>query len=305
MIFAQEFPFPAVLDSSMITAFKACPRQFWFAYVRRVVPAGLSVHLVAGHALAKALERARHLWYVEGCRDQAKVYAEAIRTLWLEYDPNTPVPDRNRAKGPLVLAEGLVRFLDHFNFAYDTVQPANIGRHAIEFTFAQDTDVAHPETGDPIQYCGRMDMIADTGEALFVEDDKTTGSYGPQWSDNWRMRYQFLGYCWAARENNIPVAGVIVRGLVLTLSKIEAVQDIKMYPEWKIARWHEQMQRDVQAIVRAWETDTWEYDLSQSCTSYGGCDYVDACDQPDHERGITDGLYQINTWTPLAQEEAA
>lgn len=296
------FDFPEAVDSSIMTTFKACPRQAWFAHVRRVRAIGESVHLVAGGAFAKAIERARKLWYVEGCRDEQKIEIEALRTLWSHYPSTTPIPDRYRAKSQLVLAEGLVKYLQHFAFRYDIMQPAMLGdRHGIEFTFSLPLPIKNPQTGDPIFYAGRLDAIMERANILLALDDKTAGGIGPSWSDNWRMRYQFLGYVWACRQLGLPVEGIVVRGLGLTLSKIEVVQDIKFFPKFKIERWHEQMLRDVQRLADSWKTNTWDYDFSQACTSYSGCPFVDPCDNADHEDGIASGHYTKNEWSPLVQ----
>ena len=48
--------FPHVVGSTMLNSFRACPHQFWWAYVRRQIPQLESVHLLAGGAFAKAIE---------------------------------------------------------------------------------------------------------------------------------------------------------------------------------------------------------------------------------------------------------
>lgn len=300
------FNFPPVLDASIITQFKACPRQMWFNHIRRVQRPVMSVHLVAGNAFAMAVERARRLWYEQDERDPLRIRTEALRTLWQNYPEGVPIETRHKAKSPVVLAEGLIRYLDHFDFVDDNIRPVVLpsGRAGIEFTFAVPLPIKNPQTGDPILYGGRLDMLAETvgTKTIWASDDKTTGLYGPNWSNDWNMRYQFLGYMWGCAEYGVPVAGMLVRGLHLTLSEMRVINDTKLFPRFKVERWHEQMLRDVQDIVRAWETNVWGYDFSSACTSYGGCQFVAACDHPDHEQAIINERYVPNEWTPLREK---
>src|SRR3990172_5087025 len=94
------------------------------------------------------------------------------------------------------------------------------GEFGIEFSFAAAIpEVKHPETGDPILFCGRFDQLAEYNKMLFVEDEKTTTSLGEQWRNNWDLDSQFTGYVWGAKQFGLPVVGAIVRGIGLLKTK--------------------------------------------------------------------------------------
>ena len=59
-------PFPAVLDSSLVAAFRSCPRKAFLEYFEHWKPGERNVHLTAGAAYAAGLERARLAFYAEG-----------------------------------------------------------------------------------------------------------------------------------------------------------------------------------------------------------------------------------------------
>src|ERR1035437_4649582 len=59
-------PFPEVIDSSLIAAFRSCPRKCELDFFLHYKPQDQSVHLVAGSAYAKGLEVARTAYFVEG-----------------------------------------------------------------------------------------------------------------------------------------------------------------------------------------------------------------------------------------------
>src|SRR5436190_216947 len=77
-------PFPSVIDSSMMHAFKSCPQKAYLEYVNHWKPKVPSVHLHAGKAFAAGLERARELFYIEGV-PEAEATEQGLLTLLKEY----------------------------------------------------------------------------------------------------------------------------------------------------------------------------------------------------------------------------
>jgi hypothetical protein len=56
-------PFPSVLDSTIIAAFKACPQKAFLQYVMHWKSVTPNVHLHAGGAYARGLEVARKAFF--------------------------------------------------------------------------------------------------------------------------------------------------------------------------------------------------------------------------------------------------
>jgi hypothetical protein len=178
------------------------------------------------------------------------------------------------------------------------------GKRGIEFTFAQPLSILHPVTHQPILYTGRADMIADFAGGTYVYDDKTASSLGPSWARQWELRSQFTGYCWAAKELGIPVAGVLVRGVSILKTKFETQQSITYRSQFEIDRWLEQVHRDIERMIRCWEEGYWDYSLDHACTEYGGCSLAQVCKSSD-PNGWLDLYFQRKVWDPLLREEVS
>src|SRR5271154_5160588 len=80
----SQYPFPRVIDSSMLATFKSCPQLFFKTYIQEWKPKELSVHLHAGASFAKGLEAARTAFFVENSSAEEAV-AKGLEALLHAY----------------------------------------------------------------------------------------------------------------------------------------------------------------------------------------------------------------------------
>lgn len=287
----------------MLTTAKLCKQKFFREYIERRATKAQSVHLVAGGALAQAFETFRKEYYtpdrplsgdVEACRAAA---ARDLIHYWGTYEPHE--------KETKSLANVLLAFWDYFT-AYppenDRLKPLMLANGpAIEWSFGEPLPIPHPVTGEPLVYAGRFDMFGTLGDAVYVVDEKSTSRIGNEWSAQWRLRYQFLGYVWAARQNGFKPWGAIVRGIGIYTSKSAYPQAIMNYPQHLIDRWYETMLRDVQATVDAWKENYWNYDFGHSCMSFNKpCEFMDLCSSKNPS--VYYGDFTERLWNPLEKD---
>ncbi len=121
---------------------------------------------------------------------------------------------------------------------------------------------------------------------------------GPTWSAKWRLRAQLTGYYWAAKQFGYPVQGVIVRGICILKRDITHQMVIEQRPNWDLDRWLAQLIRDAKRMIRCWEEDYWDYNLDDTCNSYGGCPYTTLCTSPNPEQWEATH-YTKSVWSPL------
>jgi hypothetical protein len=177
------------------------------------------------------------------------------------------------------------------------------GLPSIEFTFAVPLEdeagkaILNPDTGNPLLYGGRFDMLGVFNDALFVVDEKTTTSLGGSWAGQWEMASQFTGYSFAAREYGYPVVGAIVRGVALLKYETKFAQAITYRPAWRIKEWYAQLIRDVRRMLEAYRTGEWDASLDHACNDFGGCGFRQACLSPEPERWLSD--FVVRFWNPL------
>jgi hypothetical protein len=201
-------------------------------------------------------------------------------------------------------AGALEYYFDHYPLGDDGADPATFadGSRGIEFSFAVPLPLLHPQTGAPILYTGRADMLCDYAGSLYVEDDKTTSQLGASWSRSWEMRSQFTGYCWASQQYGIKPAGVLVRGVSILKTKYDTMQVLTYRPQWEIDRWYGQLLRDVERMISSWREGYWDFNMDNACMEYGGCQFVQICKNKDPTPWL--GMYfEQRVWDPLAKEE--
>lgn len=294
-------PFPHVLDSTMIAAFRACQRKFFLEFILHYRPRTPNVHLHAGAAYATGLEVARTAYFIHNASPEAAL-TEGLHALMTAYG-DFSCPEDSAKSLPRMMG-ALEFYLSSYPLATDEARPTQLGpgKWGIEFSFAEPIDATHPETNDPILYVGRMDQVVDFAGGRFGEDDKTTSSLGATWSKQWDLRSQFTGYCWGCERAGIPLQGFLVRGVSILKTKYDTQQALTYRPKWMIERWYEQLLRDVARMKQMWESGVWDYNLDESCNSYGSCLFRKVCLSQDPTPWLeTD--FERRRWDPVKREE--
>lgn len=295
-------PFPAVIDSSLIAAFRSCPQKCFQEYIMDWKPKVQSVHLHAGKAFASGLEAARKAFYLEG-RTANDAMEIGLGKLLTEYGDFACPEDS--AKSATRMAGAFEYYFSQYPMASDHCVPADLpgGVKGIEFSFAEPIGLRHPQTNDPIIYAGRFDMLAKYAGALYGEDDKTTSSLGASWSKQWDLRSQFTAYCWGAEQAGLHLNGFIVRGVSILKTKYDTQQAITYRPKWEIERWYRQMMRDVTRMIFMWEEGYWDYALDHACDDYGGCMFRKICKSSDPQTWL-EADFERRHWDPVSRIES-
>lgn len=316
--------FPSVIDSSLIAAFRSCPRKAFLEYMYHWKPKDISVHLHAGGAYAKGLEVSRKAFY-------ERTIIQPIRTAeghldWSEEHVDIPVSPEtavalgvgaclaqygtfecpeDSAKSATRTAGALEYHFERYPLGVDQAIPLDLpgGKKAIEFGGVEPIDETHPVTGDPLQYSWRLDMAVKYNGLRLGSDDKTTSQLGASWPRQWNLRSQFTSYIWGAqRSAGLELDGFLIRGVSILKTKYDTMEAITYRPAWQIERWYEQMLRDVRRMKQCWEEGYFDYNLDHACTEYGGCMFQQVCLTRDAE-SILPQLYTRRRWDPIRRLE--
>lgn len=317
---------PAYIDSTMISAFRSCPRKFYNEFVLGLRPSGISIDLHAGGAFAHALEVTRKEVFINdrSLEDALTRASAAFEIFWGDYE----MPEHKAAKSGKTRENMWAAVEDYFKKyppRTDHIQPYFVdGKPTFEFTFAiplepiitfnplesnmEDREElwkthwpAHPVTGEPFMYVGRFDMLGEYMGTPVVEDDKTAGTgFYAGWSEKWDLRSQFIGYTWACQQLGIPVDTVAVRGIGILKTMIHHAEAIKPYSNHLRALWLEQLRRDLWRLVQCYTQNYWDYNLGESCTAYGNCMFIQPCQSPDPEPWLK--TFDVRRWNPTAQD---
>lgn len=279
-----------------------CLEKFARGFIENWAPMTPSIHLHAGGAFAHGLEVARRAFYEKGI-PEAEARRDGLAALMRFYGPIEAPSTRSGDKSLGNVINAYDSYMERYRLGQDPVRPHMVnGRAMVEFSFTIPTEVKHPQSGDPILYGGRADMIGLMHDALWVTDEKTASSLGEQWATNWDLDSQFTGYIAAAQLHGYPVAGALVRGVGLLKTKITHAEAIVSRGPWEIERWWQQLHRDLKRMVRAWEDNYYDFALSKDqCNAFGGCSFKMLCESPD-PNGYLPIHFRQRKWDPTAKD---
>ena len=312
--------FPQQIDSSMRSTFASCPRKFFFQYMLKKAAGTDSVHLVFGGAMARGLEVTRRAIWRDNLRLEEALHlgSAAIVKDWLHSSIDPEPGDSPKSLANCIKA--LEMYFQHFSPYDDYMRPMPFGNGevAVEFTFAVPLPTSlgfplHPETGLPILYTGRFDMLGETPSGMkMIVDDKTCSQLGLNFTRSMKMRSQFTGYTWACQQYGIDTSAIVVRATCIQKTQITFAELQEMRPDHMIQQWLSQLRKDVTHMIEMWKVHNYmqdldgplssgfEANLDDSCGSYGGCPYLDACLAPKPLE-VINAFYKDHHWDPLAK----
>lgn len=300
---------PAYVDSTMMDTMSSCQAKGFWSGVMHLRHGQKSTDLIAGGAYAKGLEVFRRAYYEQEYEFDPAVEAAVLATI-VEYGDHELPPDSKKAKTWDRTVTALLSYLREWDPRMDKLKPTGI-----EFSFAIPLPINHPVTGDPLLYTGRCDMIGERDGIRYVVDDKTTGAFSATWAESWRIRGQFSGYCWAAREYGYDVKGAVVRGTAIQKTQIKHLEIITPRTPSQIERWYTNMLATLRwnmafhgEALNQWAMGKPIRDVSNVyiknygsvCSQYGNCAYLSLCAIDDPEDWLPS--YQRYVWNPLGEK---
>ena len=296
---SYEFNLPIFVDSTMLTAYRACPKSFFYEYGYGLRPKGKNIHLHAGGCAATAIEAVREGFYnlnlspEEALKRAWRVYIEA----WGDYDDFL-----GEKKSVFGTWRAICSYFEQWPIETDHIKPytrADSGHGTFEYSFAIPMPINHP-SGQPFIFCGRVDMLGEYVGKPCIVDEKLVGGLGYAFADKWRMRGQFLGYLWALRESGIPVDTAVIRGTAPAVKDVKHMEVIQPYSNKFIDRWYEETLVTLSNITRSVEESRWPMDFGQTCEQFGGCPFTLLCTAPGKDTTWFPE-YKVERWNPLSR----
>lgn len=302
--------FPAVVDNTIVETWYACEGKAQMQYFDHWAPE-VNTNLHFGGAFAEGMKAARNAFYRDGATDDDAI---AIGMLAAMEFYGTHVPPQDSNKTFFGVGRAVADYFFQYPLAEDVIQPyvPPTGIPAVEFNFAIPLPINHPETGEPLIYAGRADMIGRYNDSIFVVDEKTTTSLGASWERQWEMAGQFTGYTWAAQEHGYPVAGAIVRGIsILTNFRFGHAQVISDRRSYQIKTWYTQLLKKLTRMVEAYsdwkktgDLQSYQFSHGAACKSYGGCPFAKVC-RSENPQKVLEVYFVRRKWDPLFLGEDA
>jgi len=295
-----QFPFPSLVDSTMMSAFDSCEQKWCYEFGHKLSPLAISPDLHAGGAFSHgiAIARTGYYKYKLSQNDALIAGARGIMEFWGDFDP----PEKN-PKTCEAMVGALEDYLNTYPFETDLYQPLILsdGSAAVEYSFSIISDVLNPDTNEPVVFAGRFDMLANyDNQFLCIVDEKTTKAFYGDWDAIWGMRGQFMGYCYALQQNGYKVDIAVIRGIQILKTMYHQREVLEQYPQWQIDRWWETMNKKLRKMVECWKTNDWTLSFGDACGNYGGCVFIPLCISATPENQFSN--YQRREWNPLEKD---
>lgn len=286
----------------MLSVARACDHKFFRSHIEEWKPTGQNVHQHAGKAFASGLEAARVAFYVEGHAAPTAV-AIGLGALITAYGPFICPPDS--AKSLERTAGALEYYFSEWPLGSDEAKPTLLpnNKHGIEVNFVEPLPIAHPETKEPLLFCGRSDMLIDYAGGIFVEDDKTATQLGGSWARQWDLRAQFSSYCWGFQHIcGQPIQGVLIRGVAILKTQYNRAEAITYRAPWQIEEWFEASCDLIETLIVKWKAGIWRKNLDEACNDWGGCSFRNACLAQDPSPWLNQ-YFEKRHWDPITRQE--
>lgn len=306
-------------DSTTLSAFKVCPRLYYYQYIEGWTTEGENIHLRFGQEYHKALEDFDRYLAAGDPREAAlrKVIMQLMNRT-ADWEVDTDIKP-GKYKNKETLRQLVIDYIDHF--AEDAAQTVILadGRPAVELSFRFELDwgprvcwetvVDEPNEWYQANYllCGHLDRVVTFADDLFVMDRKTTTTtlssyYFEQYSPNNQMTL----YTWAGKIIlNTEIKGIIIDGaqILLTDPYSRFVRGTTFRTQDQLDEWMGDL-RPLLAQAEAYATAGYFPMNDTACDKFGGCRFREICSKSPQvrERFLASHFVQLpeeKIWNPL------
>lgn len=290
-------------DSTSLSAFKQCPRLYYYSIVLGYEPKQRSYHLTFGLLYHSALETYDHE-RSRGMDHDSATCAAVYQTLVKTWDKQLQRPwnSGDSYKNRFTLTRTIVWYLDHFaDDPIRTIQLAN-GKPAVELSFRYEFPFRF-SNGETVVACGHLDRLGEISGSTWVVDRKTTKhDLGDRFFEQFTPDTQMTWYTLAGKViGSVPVQGVILDGAQILVNS-------SRFQRQPISRTQSQLDEfisDIKHYLRSAEQyaeDSYWPQNTASCFNFGGCKFRSICSRSPEVRDqfLNDQtMFQKRIWDPL------
>lgn len=294
-------------DATSITAAATCSRKYYYSLIRGISPRAKSVHLIFGGHYATALE---HFYkYRAAGQDYEsallQVVHKALIDSWNE-EEKRPQDFIHAAKTRIGLIRSIVWYLDKFAREEGAMTTHHLrdGTPSVEVSFSIDIN-------NDLVFCGHLDRIVSYSDALWIMDQKTTGSaLSSYYFDQFKPDIQMSGYTWAGQIiTESPIKGVIIDAAQINVGGTNYARGFTHRTEAELQEWWQAAMdiinrtRDysAQADSGMFASPEQAFPMNPTaCGNYDGCPFRSICSSsPTIRESVIKTEFVPHTWDPL------
>lgn len=297
----EAHPSWAIVDSTKLQCFMACPRKFFLEYALGWRPQTPSNHLIFGQAWHEALEHMLNHGFSNN------VIVEAFDKFMLTYREVFPEGTDGlfAGKTPENALKGLIQYAQQYStdmYEYEVLMTEVGGQVYIR-------------EDRPLTF--KMDAVVRRlrDDARLVMEHKTGSRFTSLWEMQWALSIQCGTYTFALdcmNQEPTGLYGLIVNGAFFQPKKIEfhrvpVMKQLKMRNVWMNAAnaWYEALENEFAILATCKSDDAVLLAFPQNptaCTDYGGCTFHDFCTcwpNPLEYAAEAPIGFRVEHWNPL------
>lgn len=157
-------------------------------------------------------------------------------------------------------------------------------------SFATDSEFVN------VIFHGTIDMILrnDENGDLYVCDHKTSSSLGADFLNRIKPNHQYSAYYWGALEHfHLPVVRFMVNGIQIAKTKHDFLRQLVHIRPDELAEFKLAALEAAKALWRAQQSGLYPMSAPDSCTMWGGCEFLQVCSSaPNVRQNILDADFQ-------------
>lgn len=161
-----------------------------------------------------------------------------------------------------------------------------------------------------VQYVGRIDLVLEEANNLWVVDRKTSSRGGPEFEEAFRLSLQTRGYAWTVwqitgrKPMGCILDAAVVRKPTKTGKNTELNRKSYFYSEESIEEFAVCMQAHVSDFVGCLVRGFFPQSAQSFKSPCAGCDYAENCALPMSQRAgdLSSDIYRDVTWNPLTEQ---
>jgi hypothetical protein len=93
---------------------------------------------------------------------------------------------------------------------------------------------------------------------------------------------------------------MVARGVSFLKNSHGFEESLQMRPQWMLDQWYEQLLKNTERMVKAWNDQWYDQDFGDTCAAYSSCPFQILCQSPNPEDWI-EGRFGTRDWNPLAK----
>ena len=303
-------PLPILeIDNSRRSTFSACPRKYFYRYIKNIVPEIGSTALRGGSTWHGLLEGYYSSVIKNGwSADNVSAALTLGKKVWDEESEGFEFYEDYRTFDAFV--ESFFQYLEEFQsdkMHKEIISAERIFKLQMWLT-TKERDLFQELNNFDLYFTGKLDLEVELSGQRWIEEFKSTGQPISVQASRLHRATQVIGYVYAARALGLDIAGALISiHQLLSRKKVDGtygkytrkyLRQPHVFSSGDMSTWRENFLYNCNKMAEAHELNFFPCELD-SCYQFGRCAYSSLCEQnrPYNELNLTG--YVEKVWNVL------